>query len=195
MFVKKIQNSKYLWIGFLLYLFYNVGFPCGSAGKESTCNAGDLGLIPGLERSPGEGKGYPLLYCGLENPIDCMCIVHGVTKSWTRLSGFHFHFAQCNPVLVCLSLSLQWLPMTLKSESLSSSLQGPISSGSWQPPWLHFQPLSRWALYFFLTLVLLFLENDTYVPDILCSCCFVCPECSSSWCSHASFLYFIQISP
>ena len=50
----------------------------------------DLGLIPGLERSPGEGKGYPLQYSGLENSIDC--IVHGVEKSWTRLSDFHFHF-------------------------------------------------------------------------------------------------------
>jgi len=51
---------------------------CGSAGKESTCNAGDLGLIPGLGRSSGEGKGYPLQYSGLENSMDC--IVHGVTE-------------------------------------------------------------------------------------------------------------------
>ena len=49
-----------------------LGFPCDSAGKESTCNAGDLGLIPGLGRSPGEGKGYPLLYSGLENSMDCI---------------------------------------------------------------------------------------------------------------------------
>ena len=61
--------------------------PCGSAGKESACNAGDLGLIPGLGRSSGEGKGYPLQYSGLENSIHSM--VHGVTKSWTRLSDFH----------------------------------------------------------------------------------------------------------
>ena len=61
--------------------------PGGTAGKESTCNVGDLGLIPGLGRSPGEGKGYPLQYSGLENSMDC--IVHGVTKSWTRLSDFH----------------------------------------------------------------------------------------------------------
>ena len=60
---------------------------CGSAGKESACNAGDLGLIPGLEKSPGEGKGYPLQYIGLENPMDC--IVHGVAKSRTQLSDFH----------------------------------------------------------------------------------------------------------
>ena len=64
------------------------GFPCGSAGKESVCNVGDLGLIPGLGRSPGEGKGHPLQYSGLENSMDC--IVRGVTKSWTRLSDFHF---------------------------------------------------------------------------------------------------------
>ena len=56
----------------------DMGFPGGSAGKESTRHAGDLVLIPGLERSPGEGKGYPLQYSGLEN-----CTVHGVTKSWT----------------------------------------------------------------------------------------------------------------
>ena len=65
----------------------NLKVSWGSAGKESACNAGDLGLIPGLERSPGEGKGYPLQYSGLENSLDC--IVHGVTKSWTQLSDFH----------------------------------------------------------------------------------------------------------
>ena len=64
------------------------GFPVGSAGKESTCNAGDLGLIPELGRSPGEGKGYPLPYSGLQNSMDC--IVHEVAKSWTQLSDFHF---------------------------------------------------------------------------------------------------------
>ena len=58
-----------------------LGFPCGSAGKEYACNEGDLGSIPGLGRFPGEGKGYPLQYSGLENSIDC--IVHGVTGSRT----------------------------------------------------------------------------------------------------------------
>ena len=66
----------------------SVGFPDSSVGKESTCNAGDLGWIPGLGRSPGEGKGYPLQYSGLENFIDC--IVHGIAKSQTRLSDFYF---------------------------------------------------------------------------------------------------------
>ena len=55
-----------------------LGFPCGSAGKESACNAGDLDSIPGLGRSPGEGKGYPLQYSGLENSMDS--IVHGVAE-------------------------------------------------------------------------------------------------------------------
>ena len=65
-----------------------VGFPGGSTGKESACNTEDLGSIPGLGRSPGEGKGYPLQYSGLENSMDC--IVHGVTKSRTQQSNFHF---------------------------------------------------------------------------------------------------------
>ena len=60
--------------------------------EESTCNAGDLGLIPGLGRSPREGKGYPLQYSGLENSMDYT--VHGVAKSRTQLSDFHFHFVQ-----------------------------------------------------------------------------------------------------
>ena len=56
----------------------SLGFPCASAGKESTCNAGDLVSIPGLGRSPGEGKSNPLQYSGLENSVDC--IIHGVAK-------------------------------------------------------------------------------------------------------------------
>ena len=67
-------------------------FPGGSVGKESACNAGDLGLIPGLGRSPGEGNGYTLQYSCLENSMDMDYIVHGVAKSRTRLSDFHFHF-------------------------------------------------------------------------------------------------------
>ena len=72
-----------------------LGFPGGSHGKESACNAGHLGLIPELGGSPGEGNGYPLQYSGLENPMDrgdWRATVHGVTKSWTRLTNFHFHF-------------------------------------------------------------------------------------------------------
>ena len=61
--------------------FINFGLPCGSAGKESACNVGDLGSIPGLGRSPREGKGYPLQYSVLENSMDCTA--HGIAKSQT----------------------------------------------------------------------------------------------------------------
>ena len=68
------------------------GFPGGSDGKESACSAGDLGSIPGLGRSPGEGNGYPLQYSGLENSMDRT--VHGsqrVRQDWVTFT-FHFHF-------------------------------------------------------------------------------------------------------
>ena len=65
--------------------------PGGSDGKESTCNEGDLGSIPGLGRFPGERNSFPLQYSGLENPMDW--IVHEVTKSQTQLNDFHFHKA------------------------------------------------------------------------------------------------------
>ena len=68
----------------MLGIRYLESFPGDSDGKESTCNAGDLGSIPGLGRSLAEGKGYPLQSSGLENSMDS--IVHGVTKSWTQLS-------------------------------------------------------------------------------------------------------------
>ena len=74
----------------LIYLSFPGGFPGGSAGKESTCNVRDLGSIPGLGRSPGEGNSYPLQCAGLENPMDC--IDHGVAKNQTQLSNFHFHY-------------------------------------------------------------------------------------------------------
>ena len=69
-----VENTKNLSFPF----FISEGFPCGSAGKESACNKEDLGWIPGLGRSPGEGKGYPLQYSGLENSMDC--IVCGAAK-------------------------------------------------------------------------------------------------------------------
>ena len=70
-------------------------FPCISDSKESACNAGDLGLIPGLGRSPGEWNGHPLQYSFLENSMDrgaWWATVHGVAKSWAQLSDSHFHF-------------------------------------------------------------------------------------------------------
>ena len=69
------------------------GFPGGSDSKASACNVGDLGLIPGSERSPGEGNGNPCQYSGLKNSMDggaWYATVHGVTKCWTQLSDFTF---------------------------------------------------------------------------------------------------------
>ena len=89
-----------------------MGFPGGSAGKESACKVGDLGLISGLGRSPGEGKGYSPLQCsGLESSMDC--VVCGVTKSQTRLSNFQFHFAsvwdECNCAVVWAFFDIAFL--------------------------------------------------------------------------------------
>ena len=70
-----------------------MGFPGGSEVKASACNVGDLGLIPGLGRSPGEGNGNPLKYSCLENPMDrgaWWATVYGVAKSRTRLSDFTY---------------------------------------------------------------------------------------------------------
>ena len=72
------------------FLYGAKGFPCGSAGKESASNAGDLGSIPGLGRSPGEGKGYPLQYSDMENSTDFDFSVHGGRKdgvTFTSLTG------------------------------------------------------------------------------------------------------------
>ena len=85
-----LWNSAFKWV----YLPFSplpifLGFSCGSAGKESTCNVRNLGSIRGLGRAPGEGNSYPLQYFGLENSMDCL--VHGVTESQTRLNNFHFH--------------------------------------------------------------------------------------------------------
>ena len=88
------NGEKFEWEKPKPGIFYppvnTLGCSSGSAGKEFACNAGDLGSISGLGWSPGEGNGYPLQYSGLENSMDF--IVHGVTKSPTWLSDFHFHF-------------------------------------------------------------------------------------------------------
>ena len=101
-----------------------LGFPCGSAGKESTCSVVDLGSIPGLGRYPREEKGYPLQYSGLENSMNC--IVHGVPKSWTWLSHFTFiylrfqfnwgsHILSDNPTLNGLQLQLAYTQVIVNS--------------------------------------------------------------------------------
>ena len=89
---RRLGYSQAYWCrGFLLQCFSvalpGMDFPCGSVGKESACNAGDLVSIPGLGRSPGECKSYPLQYSDLENSMDS--IVHEVAKSRTRLSKFY----------------------------------------------------------------------------------------------------------
>ena len=91
---KQSSVAKYLiylcmCIYIYIFFFFEGGFPCGSASKESVCNEGDLGSIPGLGGSPGEGNGYPLQFPGLENSMDG--IVPGVTKSLTQLSDSHCH--------------------------------------------------------------------------------------------------------
>ena len=76
----------------LTFILFNRGFPGSSDSKESAYNAGNLGSIPGLGRSPGEGNGNPLQYSCLENPMDrgaWWATVHGVTQSWTRLNAQH----------------------------------------------------------------------------------------------------------
>ena len=99
--IKRVSNRhNLLYFGhtgsLLLCRLSLFDFPGGSAGKESACNVGDLGLIPGLGRSPGEGKGYPLLYSGLETSMDCT--VRAMAKSLTRPSGLHLH--RLSPVVL-----------------------------------------------------------------------------------------------
>ena len=105
-----------------------LGFPGGSDSKESTCNVVDLGSIPGLGRSPGEGTSYPLQYSGLKNSTDrraWQATVHGVEKSRTWLSNFHFHFISFLVMIedklliecrLCKSIAVQYV----------------ISSGRWR---------------------------------------------------------------
>ena len=85
--------GKILWKRVRLPTPVFLGFPGGSISKESACNAGDLGLIPGLGRSPREGHGNPLQYSCLENPHGQRSLAgysHGVAESRTQLSNFHF---------------------------------------------------------------------------------------------------------
>ena len=95
-------------------------FPGSPAGKESACNAGNPGSIPGSERSAGEGKGYTLQYSGLENSL--LYRVHGVAKSRTGLSHFHFHFRGYMWFIrtICLDFSFSFSPHFCFSNQLTS---------------------------------------------------------------------------
>ena len=84
-----------------------MGFPCGSAGKESACNVGDLGLIPGLEDPLEKGKGHPLQYSDLENSMDC--IIHGVVKSQTQLSNHQsLHFPPLDLIAIFKKMEINF---------------------------------------------------------------------------------------
>ena len=127
------------WIAISKY-YTTMAFPESLVGKESACNAGDPGLIPGSRRSPWEGKGYPLQYSGLENTMDCR--VHGVAKSRTRLREFHFLFSyntifwKIHFLKTCL-----WIPIVC--QALSGNWRYPWKTSPWSPKTSHFQGISR----------------------------------------------------
>ena len=104
----------FIWLGVRLYWA-----PCGLAGKESACNAGDLGLIPGLGGSPGEGNGYPLQYSGLENSTEYTYTVGGRKESDTteRLS---LSLMACR-----ISVSAPWIKSMLPAGSPGKSQNSP----------------------------------------------------------------------
>ena len=104
-----IEVSIFLFLFSQIWLLssFPLGFPCDSAGKQSACKVGDLGSIPGLRRSSGERKGYPLRYSGLENSMDC--IVHGVAKTWTQQSNFHFHISPGYSLELCIQMGISFL--------------------------------------------------------------------------------------
>ena len=134
--------------------------PCGSAGKESTYNLGDLGSFPGLGRSPGKGKGYPLQYSGLENSMDF--IVHGVTESHTteqlslslslsllllhcRQSFYHLSHQGSQNSSVIVRHIMDTKELCLSVSTNFCSVTSPINRWSVFTPWPQaFTWLSRW---------------------------------------------------
>ena len=111
----------------------------GSAGKEFAYNTGDLGSIPGLGRSPGEGNSYPLQYSGLENSMDCRA--HGVTKSQTQLSNFHLGFphSSVGKESACNAGDPGLIPRLGRSLGVGNSnplqyscLENPMGRGAWR---------------------------------------------------------------
>ena len=87
-------------------------FPCGSAGEESACNVADLGSIPGLGRSPGEGKGYPLQYSGLENSMDSMGLQR-VGHDWATFTFTVPRMCVCSQCLACVCAHMLQLCLTI----------------------------------------------------------------------------------
>ena len=112
------QSMRSHWSNLaLMHLF----FLDSSVVKESACNAGDPGLIPGLGRSSGEGKSYALQYSGLENSMECM--VHGVAKSQTRLSDFSLHFKLCDHYLKITHKQRKYRNVQTKSNQCSVKIR------------------------------------------------------------------------
>ena len=122
------------------------GFPDGSEGKESACNVGDLSLIAGLGRSPGEENGNPVQYSCLENSMDggiWQATVHGVTKRSDRTEQLHFHFLCARSLQSCLTLCDPWTVAHQAPLSMGFSRQE-YWSGLWLPS--HF-PISSVILF------------------------------------------------
>ena len=102
-----------------------LGFPGGSAGKESSCNVGDLSSIPGLGRSPGEGYDNPLQYSCLENSMD----YHGVAENRMQLSNFHFHVdSEVNQLYIYI------YPLFFFLDSFFIQSQLPVELSQWESP-------------------------------------------------------------
>ena len=99
-----------------------MGFPCGSTGKEFICNAGDLGSIRGLGRFPGEGKGYPLQYSGLENPMDCTPWGRKESDTTEGLTFTSLH------IYIYMKHPRVWNRYPFQY----SCLEGPMDRGTWQ---------------------------------------------------------------
>ena len=123
-----------------------MGFPCGYSGKESACNVGDLGLIPGLRRSPGEGKGYPLQYSGLENSMDDVYSPWGCKESdrteWLSPSLWASLIAQLVKNLPAVQETGVW--SLGREDSLKKEMATHSSTLAWRIPWTE-EPGSPWG--------------------------------------------------
>ena len=129
---KILGNTPYLLkIMWQIIKMNHMNYPGCSAGKESACNVGDLGSIPGLGRSLGEGKGYPLQYSGLENPINCR--VHGVTE-WDTTGWLSFHMNYMGfPGGACgKEPNIHWKDWCWSAHTLATWLEELIP---WKRPW------------------------------------------------------------
>ena len=133
---ESVTHTHILTHSFLDSIPIQQGFPYGSAGKESTCNVGDLGLTPGLGRSPGEGKDYPLQYSSLENS-NMDYTVHGVAKSWTWLSDFYFTWASLVAQMVKSLPAVQdtWVRSLDQEDPLEKEMATHSSILAWKIPW------------------------------------------------------------